>query len=398
MSSDVSGLIQIVNFSGSSQAWLQSVLACYGKSTIVGAFEELTILPTVRLNIVFIADLSDIERFETRHMLYSDHNSQGDVLADSPFCYETLAILATEDAALILKSLRSGIDDVFIMSQLETDVAPFTLRALQALRRCHLISEGHEYRESLEATLKELQDDQQAAYQLQKRILPETHQSIDGFQYDYALLPSLVASGDFVDIIPIDDHRTLFYVADVSGHGTSSALITVLLKNLTFRLLRNHRRDSSHDILSPLSTVQRMNIDLCALELDKHLTIFCGLIDSQSNRLTYTVGGHHPMPILKTKSSTRFLEGKGMPVGLLPSAHFEEYSITIDDVFSLTIMSDGVLELLPEGTIEKKESDILNWVKAHYLTLDAFSEFVFEETDIENGLPDDITIMSVSRV
>ena len=60
MSSDVSGLIQIVNFSGSSQAWLQSVLACYGKSTIVGAFEELTILPTVRLNIVFIADLSDI--------------------------------------------------------------------------------------------------------------------------------------------------------------------------------------------------------------------------------------------------------------------------------------------------------------------------------------------------
>jgi sigma-B regulation protein RsbU (phosphoserine phosphatase) len=396
MSSDVSGLIQIVNFSATSQAWLQSILARYGKSSVVANINELVILPSVRLNVVCIKNFSDIEQFEFRYIKYSGTNHND--CSDSRLCYETLAIIDSLDADLILKALRAGIDDVFVMSQLAVDATPLTQRCLQALRRCHLINEGHEYRESLEATLKELQDDQQAAYQLQKRILPEPHQKIDGFKYDYALMPSLVASGDFVDVISIDDHRTLFYVADVSGHGTSSALITVLLKNLTFRLLRNHRRDSSHDILSPLNTVQRMNIELCALELDKHLTIFCGLIDSASNRLTYTVGGHHPMPILKTKTSTAFLEGKGMPVGLLLGAHFEEYSIAIDDVFSLTIMSDGVLELLPEGTIEKKESSILEWVDTHYLTLASFSEFVFEETDIENGLPDDITIMSVSRV
>ena len=105
-------------------------------------------------------------------------------------------------------------------------------------------------------------------------------------------------SGDFVDSIAINEHQTLFYLADVSGHGASSALVTVLLKNMTTRLVRNYNRGSSFDILSPLATLQRINRELLLTGLGKHLTMFIGLIDAQRGTLTYAVGGHHPMPVL----------------------------------------------------------------------------------------------------
>ena len=39
-------------------------------------------------------------------------------------------------------------------------------------------------------------------------------------------------SGDFVDYFRITDRHFAFYMADVSGHGASSAFVTVLSEEL----------------------------------------------------------------------------------------------------------------------------------------------------------------------
>ena len=407
------GSIQLINFSPADGHWLIDVFNGFEEAVSEQSFSTWSPFLSTGLNVIHVTAASDLDwmgknasacQQDCQLRLLNPYDEALNELSD--YCSETFVIVdGLDDPALIMLALRKGAHDVFTLSELKDNTAPFLERAHRALDRCHLLSQGQTYRQHLEKTLCELRDDQEAAYQLQQRILPTPEQLIDGYQYDYSLTPSLIASGDFVDVIQVEPDKTLFYLADVSGHGTSSALITVLLKNLTLRLLRNHRRNSSHDILSPAKTLRRMNSDICRMSLDKHLTIFCGLIDSQKNTLTYSVAGHHPMPIIKQGGEARYLEGRGLPVGLMIESDFEEISLPLVDDFSLTLCSDGVLELLPQKSILDKETALLSWVTEHAVALEELEAFVmehhaFDDDDAfpgQNDLPDDITIMTIAR-
>lgn len=311
-------------------------------------------------------------------------------------CQGIIAVLQESDADMILALLRRGVDDVFTASSIADET--FLKAAHQILQRCRLLYEGNVYREGLERTLQELKDDQQAAYQVQTRLLPPVRQQLSGCLFEYSVTPSLMVSGDFVDVIAVNDELTAFYLADVSGHGASSALITILLKNITSRLLRNLKRGSSYDLLSPLQTLERINSEICSLGLDKHLTMFTALLNHRTNKLMYAVGGHHPMPVYFANGQLRMLEGRGMPVGLFPEALFDEREILLDDTFSLYLFSDGVLELLPKMSIAEKEQQLADKVAEPEMTFEILKAFIFKDFIHADQYPDDVTVMSVSRV
>ena len=96
-----------------------------------------------------------------------------------------------------------------------------------------------ELNEHLETHLAMLRQDQLAGGQIQQRLLPESGQRINGIRYDYCLSPSLYLSGDFLEYQAIDERFSLFYFADVSGHGASSAFVAVMLKLLFARAIRH---------------------------------------------------------------------------------------------------------------------------------------------------------------
>ncbi|MGY8871970.1 MAG: PP2C family protein-serine/threonine phosphatase [Pseudomonadales bacterium] len=312
--------------------------------------------------------------------------------------FPIVLVLSGSSDVSVIKALRAGADDVFYLESLQSECEEFISSLQVKLTRCRLLYERLIYREGLEASLEELKDDQYAAFQVQSRLLPVQKQVIQSIEYQYSITPSLIVSGDFVDVLPINNELTLFYLADVSGHGASSALVTVLLKNITSRLLRNFRRDSSYDILSPLKTLNRINSELCSLALDKHLTIFAGLINNTDNTLTYAVGGHHPMPVYKSPNSMFVLEGRGMPVGLFSDAVFSQNQIELDAEFSLSVFSDGVLELLPQNSISEKEQGLFEWLESNNADLEVLKSYIFDSSEHLEQYPDDITIMTVSRV
>jgi sigma-B regulation protein RsbU (phosphoserine phosphatase) len=311
--------------------------------------------------------------------------------------FPVIVILRENSSVSAIEALRAGGDDVFYIETLQREQSAFNASVEKKLTRCRLLYERLVYREGLEMSLEELKNDQRAAFQVQGRLLPATQQIIHDIAFQFSITPSLIVSGDFVDVVAIDDEFTLFYLADVSGHGASSALVTVLLKNITSRLLRNFKRASSYDILSPLSTLDRINSEVYSLALDKHLTMFCGLINHVDNTLTYAVGGHHPMPIYKSAHKTVVLQGRGMPVGLFAEAIFTQQKVDLDDDFSLSLFSDGVLDLLSESTIKEKEQNLYNWVDNNSVDLEGLKTHIFQASNHQDHHPDDITIMSVSR-
>ncbi len=317
-----------------------------------------------------------------------------------PVPVPVIAVSEAGSAQDVVDALRAGAKD-FILKP----VSDFSLvqeavdRQLEQVRLYRL---NQRYRQELEGANKELQvnleelrADQRAGRHIQLKLFPERGREIDGLQFDHLIKPSLYLSGDFLDYFQIDERNVVFYLADVSGHGASSAFVTVLLKNLTNRLQRNLRRGSSDDLLYPVRILERVNKELLETGLGKHLTMFAGVLDTTSRRLTYSLGAHFPMPILKTDGGAEYLAGSGMPVGLFEQAKYAAHEIQLPPGFSLVLFSDGILEVLPGKNIASKEQELLDLVARTETSVESLERGLGLRDIME--LPDDIAMMTITE-
>lgn len=299
-----------------------------------------------------------------------------------------------------VEALRLGAAD-YLIKPLE-DLAMLEHSVRRALDRSRLRLENRRYREQLEtanrdlqASLHLLQEDQDAGRQVQMNMLPVTPWTTDDFHFAHQIIPSLYLSGDFVDYFRVDEHRIGFYLADVSGHGASSAFVTVLLKFMTTRLLYESRRGGTLREFKPSEVLDHINRGLINCKLGKHVTMLGGVIDQERNVLHYSIGGHLPMPVLYDGESARYLEGRGLPVGLFVDATYDDFEMVLPERFSLTLLSDGILDLLPGDTLKDKESALPELVAGAGGTLDelrgAFGLAALHD------MPDDIALLVLSR-
>lgn len=299
-----------------------------------------------------------------------------------------------------VEALRLGAAD-YLIKPLE-DLAVLEHSVRRALDRYRLRQENQRYREKLEAANRELQaslhllqEDQNAGRQVQMNMLPVTPWQVDDLNFAHQIIPSLYLSGDFVDYFRIDERRIAFYLADVSGHGASSAFVTVLLKFMTTRLLYEWRRAGTLPEFKPSDVLGHINRGLINCRLGKHVTMLGGVIDQESGTLTYSIGGHLPLPVLFEKGQARYLEGRGLPVGLFEEAEYGDEVMALPESFSLTLLSDGILDLLPGDTLKAKELALPQLVSQAGGTLDGLRQVLGLANLGE--MPDDIALLVLSR-
>lgn len=299
-----------------------------------------------------------------------------------------------------VEALRLGAAD-YLIKPLE-DLAVLEHSVRRALDRAYLRVENQRYRDKLEAANRELQaslnllqEDQNAGRQVQMNMLPVTPWSIEGLEFSHRIIPSLYLSGDFVDYFRVDERRVAFYLADVSGHGASSAFVTVLLKFMTTRLLYESRRNGTLPEFKPSEVLAHINRGLINTKLGKHVTMLGGVIDLEKNSLTYSIGGHLPLPVLFVEGQASYLEGRGLPVGLFDDATYDDRVMELPLSFSLSLFSDGILDVLPGATLKEKEASLPEQVAAAGGTLDGLRQ-VFGLANLAE-MPDDIALLVLSR-
>ena len=299
-----------------------------------------------------------------------------------------------------VEALRLGAAD-YLIKPLE-DLAVLEHSVNRALDRYRLRQENQRYRDKLEAANRELQaslhllqEDQNAGRQVQMNMLPVTPWTVDGLHFSHQIIPSLYLSGDFVDYFRVDERRIAFYLADVSGHGASSAFVTVLLKFMTTRLLYESRRGGTLPEFKPSEVLGHINRGLINCKLGKHVTMLGGVIDEESGKLTYSIGGHLPLPVLYSEGQAHYLTGRGLPVGLFEEATYEDQVMDLPASFSLTLMSDGILDLLPGDTLKEKEAALPEIVQAAGGSLDGLKK-AFGLANL-GDMPDDIALLVLSR-
>jgi len=307
--------------------------------------------------------------------------------------------LVSSEQTDILQSLRLGAWDCIEKSP--ENLPQIEYSVCKALERARIIHENKMYRHQLEdlnnklqTSLEELEFDQKAGKSVQEHIFPDENMEIEQYQFSSKILPSLYLSGDMVDYFQINSNKVGFYLADVSGHGASSAFVTMMLKVLFDQMLQSYNNHSKQTILHPRLVMKKANSYIKKAGLGKYLTMVYCVLDTQTHNLNYSIAGHYPSPIMIDHNKASFLEGQGFAVGMIEEAEFEEHEILFPEDGLLTIFSDGLLEEIEGNSLEEKENKLLECMHAK-ITLSEMLAYLKLETEREH--PDDVTLLYINR-
>ena len=296
----------------------------------------------------------------------------------------------------VVQALRLGATDYLTKPIKDLEVLEHSIR--RSLKQAELMYENQQYSSQLENTNLQLRQsldllrvDQQAGRLVQTRLLPRTPFSTGKFHCRHKIVPSLYLSGDFVDYWCTEDGKLLFYIADVSGHGASSAFVTVLFTYLAKDIARRQFR--KHGQVSAANMLTKLNKEISKANLQKHVTTFFGVIDPDKNTLSYASAGHYPMPIIGDGESFRYLEARTFPIGVKEDTVYEELTLEVNDKFTISLFSDGVLELLDLPSLDEKDQALCKVIA------DSQGEFegIYEKLQLDQvkDAPDDVAFLSI---
>ena len=315
-----------------------------------------------------------------------------------PYAPVIVKVKQDTGCSVVLDTLTNGIDDYFIHPWASAEIILHVVA--KALQLAQLEAENETYQKYLEETnselsnrLNELRNDHLAGREIQVRLQPKPF-NLQGLEFKHLVVPALFLSGDILDYFKISDYQVGFYIADVSGHGASSAFVTILIKTLVDQFRRAYVRKENTDILKPAEVLSFINTDLESSHLDKYATMFYGVIDTNTLTLRYSVGGHLPIPILYSDKQAQYLEGQGMAVGLFAEANFNTYECQLPENFRLLLFSDGILEMMNKDGVDK-EQQLKTLVERSGGRLRTLTEHFNLEQDVE--ILDDITMVAIAR-
>ncbi|MEQ5802574.1 SpoIIE family protein phosphatase [Halomonas sp. H10-9-1] len=311
----------------------------------------------------------------------------------------TLVVSDTRDAPDLLSAVDAGLVDYIVEPCRHGQLLRRMIRKVIRLRALEEARRGDQTRleelnETLETHLAMLRLDQQAGGQIQRKMLPPRPQTLGGVTCDYWFAPYLYLSGDFLDFHLLDERFLLFYFADVSGHGASSAFVTVLLKYLANRWQTEW--DGAQPEALPARWLSDLNRELLDTGIGKHATLFVGIIDLKRRYLHYSLGAQLPMPLLVVDGEVTPLTGEGMPVGLFPGAEYPTLGCSLPENFHLWLCSDGVLECLPGDTLDSRLRELEQQIQASATLAELRANLALDLTSGDEALPDDLTIMLLS--
>lgn len=226
----------------------------------------------------------------------------------------------------------------------------------------------------IDAQYKRNQDsrDLPSAAELQKRLLPNPIE-LTNYKVETLFQPSAYLSGDWFDYWKISDKELMFYLADVSGHGVTSSLLTSWMAAF-------HGRSKS-----PRELIKKLNGMLVQENIEKHITMISGILNLETHQLRWSSAGHYPPAIIFEPNQTPIvLNTSSFPLGLTEDLEVEEFECTLNKLARFIICSDGALEPFDGGLSEQFEQLV------YHLKNQSFQA--------PEHVADDIAILSLKRI
>ncbi len=168
------------------------------------------------------------------------------------------------------------------------------------------------------------------------------HKEIDIYA---SMDPAKEVGGDFYDFFLVGKDRLALVMADVSGKGVPAALFMVIAKTL----IKNRAQLGEE----PAVVLERVNNQLCENnEADMFVTVWLGIYELSTGRLTYTNAGHECPAVMRAGGSYELIrESHDFVVGAMEGMPYTRHEITLYPGDKLFLYTDGV----PEATNAQEE-------------------------------------------
>ena len=266
----------------------------------------------------------------------------------------------TLDVDDMLQALSNGAADCWSMAMPAAQIKERGESLMTRLQRTNparqKAAQDGEAAARLSSLEKELHDDQRAGQGIQLGMLPAQHKQMDRYCFSRWVQPSLILSGDFIDYFPLQERYLACFLADVAGHGASSALLTVMLKNISWRL---QQKFGMPQFDSPGNMLSWINDTLIGQGIEKHVAMFLGIIDKDTQTLHYSMAAQYPPALLRSAdgASTSLLQ-EAKPLGLFPNVSYGSDQVDFPQGSTLFVFSDGAMDCLPTAELEDKELEL----------------------------------------
>ena len=166
-----------------------------------------------------------------------------------------------------------------------------------------------------------------------------TPQELPGISFGHVYHSATEAArigGDFYDIFEIDDKRIGIVIGDVSGKGVSAASLTVIVENTI--------KAFAHQGYPPADVLEKTNTVIMRAAGDRFVTVFFGILEVDTGRLSYCSGGHPPALIRRNDGKIDHLEHASPLIGAFPWLEFSGDETRLEPGDVLVLYTDGAIE------------------------------------------------------
>jgi sigma-B regulation protein RsbU (phosphoserine phosphatase) len=275
---------------------------------------EEGLVPTIIITDLFMPNM---DGFELTKNLKGNPNFD-----DIPILIQTSA----SDPEDISKSFSTGASDV-VLKPIHKD---------EFIARVFLHLENSIYRQRIKEELNQ-------AAELQNSILPSKSQidkilkSMD-IKISSYFKPSSEVSGDFWGFEQISKTELAIYSVDLTGHGIAAAMNTLRTKSII--------ENSGGFINDTALFLRKLSKKLqTTLPTGQFATMFYGIINCDSDILSFSSAASPSAIILREDGKTEILQAKGLPLSVAPeSASYDKHEVEFNKGDCIIMYSDALIE------------------------------------------------------
>ena len=241
--------------------------------------------------------------------------------------------------------------------------------------------------------LDELEKDLDRAWLVQGEFLPKQNLKFNGWEVSYRYEPAGPVSGDYCDLVSLDNGDLYFLIGDVSGKGVAASLLMSRLHAI-FRSLISAG-------LSVSELVERAN-QLFAENTMRpyYATLVCGKAAKTGEMEICNAG--HVAPLLLRDGEVQPITATGLPIGMFCEERYASTTVKLDKGDRLLLYTDGLSEARNQSDCEYGDERLLGFLTGcrQLPAITLVKELLEDLSQFSLARPhsDDLTVMAIEMV
>jgi serine phosphatase RsbU (regulator of sigma subunit) len=175
-------------------------------------------------------------------------------------------------------------------------------------------------------------------YLINRDLLDHERSFLPGVRHSYIYKPCIEIGGDFLNVTLLKKGVASIIIADIMGHGITSALGTGVLKSaysLAVKGLGQH----------PARLMKFLNRHYLGVITNLYATCYYALIDMNKKKVGFAKAGHpHPLFWKRSMNGFKEIRCQGTGLGLVKKGEFGQVQYSIQEGDKMLFFTDGIIE------------------------------------------------------